>query len=112
MTATARCFRRRRSRPTICRIPALRCADSNASGSALPTWFSEHHHSSRPAWPSLPIPEQTRTALISARESLPETDWLFFGWSLSRGCHHRFGDEAGVAAYRVLYRLADLAMLL
>ena len=29
-------------------LPALRCAGSNASGSAPPTWCSEHHHSSRP----------------------------------------------------------------
>ena len=64
------------------------------------------------AWPSLPIPAPTRTAMVSARESPPETDRLFFGCSFSRGCHHRFGDEAGIAAYSVLYRLADLGMLL
>jgi hypothetical protein len=41
-----------------------------------------------------------------------ETDRLFFGCGLSGRCHHRFGDKAGIAAYRVLYRLADLGMLL
>ena len=50
--------------------------------------------------------------LFRRLKSPPETDWLFFGCSLSRGCHHRFGDKAGIAAYRVLYRLADLGMLL
>jgi hypothetical protein len=59
-----------------------------------------------------PSPARTPTAKASARESPPETDWLFFGRSLSRGCHHRFGDEAGIAAYRVLNRLAHLGMLL
>jgi DNA-binding MarR family transcriptional regulator len=59
-----------------------------------------------------PLPERITTAMASARESPPETDWLFFGRSLSRSCHHRFGDEAGIAAYRVLNRLAHLGMLL
>ena len=56
--------------------------------------------------------------MISAGESPLETkiasriDWLFFGCSFSRDGHHRFGDKAGIAAYRVLYRLADPGMLL